>query len=101
MPGGYKVVKTATGQIRATMRLLNSGDPVLVANERGHVFDLATTPDNILLRVILFKSSDRLTPLPYPRFHRSRSAGLVHIFDALDYFGMCQYLATPIEVADS
>lgn len=95
-----KVVKRATRQIWATMQLLNSGDPVPVANERGHVFDLAAKPADMILRVVLFKSSDRRTSLPYPRFHRSRSAGFIHIFDALDYFGMCQYLLTPLEVAD-
>jgi hypothetical protein len=95
-----KVVTRATQQIRATIRLLNSDAPVLVANERGHIFDLASRPGDRPFRLVLFKSGDKRTSLPYPRFHRSASAGFIHIFDALDYFGICQYLLTPIEMAE-
>jgi hypothetical protein len=95
-----KVVTKATQQIRATIRLLHSHAPVRVANERGHVFDLAARLSDRPFRLILFKSGDQRTPLPYPRFHRSTSAGFIHIFDALDYFGICQYLLTPIEMAE-
>jgi hypothetical protein len=95
-----KVVTRATKQIRATTQLLNSHAPVLVANERGHVFDLEAKPGDQPFRLVLFKSGDKRTSLPFPRFHRSTSAGFIHIFDALDYFGICQYLLTPIEMAE-
>jgi hypothetical protein len=95
-----KVLTRATQQIRATIQLLNSDAPVLVANERGHIFDLAARSGDRPFRLVLFKSGDKRTSLPYPRFHRSTSAGFIHIFDALDYFGICQYLLTPIEMAE-
>jgi hypothetical protein len=95
-----KVLTRATQQIRATIRLLNSDVPVLVANERGHIFDLAARPGDRPFRLVLFKSDDTRTSLPYPRFQRSASAGFIHICDALDYFGICEYLFTPIEMAE-
>jgi len=41
-----KVLKKATRQVRSTVRLLSSGNPVLVPNDRGHVFNLAARPDD-------------------------------------------------------
>jgi hypothetical protein len=72
-----KVVTRATQQIRATIHLLNSGAPVLVANERGHIFDLAARPGDRPFRLVLFKSGYKRTSLSYPRFHRSASAGFI------------------------
>jgi hypothetical protein len=95
-----KVVKKATRQIRSTIGLLGSGDPVRVSNERGHVFDLSAQPDDARHSIVVFKSGDTRTPLPYPRFHLSGTVGFIHIFDVLDYLGICQYLITPAEVAE-
>lgn len=95
-----KVLKKATKQIRSTMTLLGSGGPVRVANDRGHVFDVGARPDDTRYSIVVFKSGGTRTPLPYPRFHRSQSVGFIHIFDVLDYLGMCQYLITPAEIAE-
>jgi hypothetical protein len=93
-------VKKATRQIRSTISLLGSGDPVRVANERGHVFDLSARPGDTRHSIVVFKSGLTRTPLPYPRFHRSGSVGFIHIFDVLDYLGICQYLITPAEIVE-
>jgi hypothetical protein len=95
-----KVVKKATRQIRSTISLLGSGDPVRVANERGHVFSLTARPDDTRHSIVVFKSGATRTPLPYPRFHRSGSVGFIHIFDVLDYLGICQNLITPAEIGE-
>lgn len=95
-----KVVKKASRQIRSTIGLMGSGDPVRVPNERGHMFDLSAQPDDARHSIVVFKSGDTRTPLPYPRFHLSGSVGFIHIFDVLDYLGICQYLITPAEVAE-
>ena len=95
-----RVLKKATRQIRNTVNLVRRSTPVFVANGRGHVFDVAARPDDSVFRLILFKSGEERTALPYPRFHLSRSVGFIHILDALDYFGVCTYFITPIEIAD-
>jgi hypothetical protein len=95
-----KVVKKATRQIRTTISLLGSSDPVRIANERGHVFDLSAQPGDTRHAIVAFKSGVMGTPLPDPRFHRSGSVGFIHIFDGLDYLRICQYLITPVEIGE-
>jgi hypothetical protein len=95
-----KVLRKATKQIGDTVRLLGTGHPVMIANERGHGFDLSAQPDDKTYRLVLFKSGDTRTPLPYPRFHISATTGFIHILDVLDYFGVCGYLVTPVEIAE-
>lgn len=95
-----KVLKKATKQIRDTVQVLGAGHPVTIANERGHSFDLSSKADDRSFRLVLFRSGEGRTPLPYPRFHDSRTVGFIHIFDVLDYFGVCRYLITPVEIAD-
>lgn len=54
-----KVVKKATRQIRSTIGLLRSGDPVRLPNERGHVFDLSAQPNDARHSIV---SADAISP---------------------------------------
>jgi hypothetical protein len=71
-----------------------------VSNERGQVFDVGARPDDTRHSIVVFKSGVTRTAIPYPRFHRSRSVGFIHIFDVFDYLGMCKYLMTPAEIGE-
>lgn len=96
-----KVLKQATKQMRDTVKYLQANNAIAVRNHRGHNFSLSF--DSIReLHMLVVYLPDPALPADYlkVKFHRSRTAGLIHILPAHDYLGIVRTLLTPAEVTD-
>jgi hypothetical protein len=95
------VLGKATRQIRNTLKYLDECKQIQLQNGRGHTFDLATASLRTKDKVIIYFPHDLLpTDRRRIKHYQSTSAGLIHIFQAADYLGVCQTLATPYEIND-
>jgi len=94
-----KVLRNATRQIRNTLNYLNQYDKIPLKNRREQTFELSKKSLNAIDRIILYYSNEFL-PIDCKdwKFHRSREAGLIHIFPIQDYLKICQTLITPPKV---
>jgi hypothetical protein len=94
-----EVMKTGVDQIRNTRDLLRSYGGISLVNSRGHRVSLSATALSRHNGVILYRA---LTASGFvaPRFKKSRVAGFIHIMRDRDYFGICEFLVTPCEVAE-
>ena len=95
-----KVLKKASRQVRDTLAYLDAG-PITIENGRGHTLDLDIRSIATLHKLIVY--------LPHPalpeicrqiKYHRSNTAGFIHIIQAADYLGIVKTLLTPSEVED-
>lgn len=96
-----KVLKGATGQIRETLAYLKAQSAIAMKNHRGHTFEFR--PDTIRThqKVVLYRPHKSLpASCREVRYHRSKTAGIIHIFSAGDYLGVVRTLLTPAEFAD-
>jgi hypothetical protein len=95
------VLGKATRQIRNTLKYLDECAQIQLQNGRGHTFNLATASLRTREKVVIYLPHD-LLPNDCRRIkhHQSTSAGLIHIFQAADYLGVCQTLITPHEIHD-
>lgn len=94
-----KVIRKATKQLRDTLRYLNAYSEIHVPNERGHIFNLASTMFADVLKVVVYMPAPNL-PKHCRRIqsHVSGSAGFIHILDARDYLELSRTLRVPEEV---
>ena len=93
------VLKKGVDQIRNTRELLRSYNGISLVNSRGHRVSLSAAALSRQTGVILYRA---LTASGFiaPRFKKSRVAGFVHIMRDRDYFGICEFLVTPCEIAE-
>ena len=96
-----KVLRQATRQVRDTLAYLNDAGTIEIRNHRGHTFELDIRSIHELHKLIVYLPHDTL-PESYRNFkyHRSRTAGVIHIIPANDYLGIVRTLLTPAEVVD-
>lgn len=96
-----KVIRLGTKQIRDTITYISEYQNVTLANNRGDFIDIPSTLLSAIHKVIVHKSST-LLPDDYrnKKFHKSSTAGVIHIFQASDYLGVLQYLITPAELSE-
>lgn len=95
------VLREATRQIRNTLKYLDECKQIQLQNGRGHTFDLATASLRTKEKVVIYFPHDLLpNDCRKMKHHQSTSAGLIHIFQAADYLGVCQTLITPCEIHD-
>jgi len=96
-----KVLKKATKQIRDTIKYFQEYDEVILTNNQGHSFNLATSKVNKIHKVIVFKAGKELPDQTFnTKYYTSRSVGIIHIIPDNDYLGIVKYLLTPPEVHD-
>jgi hypothetical protein len=94
-----KVLKEATRQIRTTMEYLSSAHQLLVPNQRGKEFDLAVHRPDEVIKVVLYKSHPSLpAECRGVHFHRSDTAGFIHIINVDDYLQLTTILRVPFEL---
>ena len=93
------VLKKGVDQIRNTQDLLRSYTGISLVNARGHRVSLSPAALSSQVGVILYRALSATGFIP-PRFKKTRIAGFVHIMRDRDYFGICEYLVTPREIAD-
>ena len=96
-----KVLGTATRQIRDTLAYLDSSEAIQVQNHRGHSFALTTGSADVSQKLVVYLPNEALPNVCRShKYHRSRTAGLIHVIPANDYLGIVRTLLTPAEVSD-
>ena len=96
-----KVVTLATKQIRNSLEYLNTYQSIKLKNHRGHDFKLQ--PDDISIRHKVICYHNNHNPPEQHRnkkFHRSRTAGVIHLIPAKDYLGIVRTVLTPFELSE-
>ncbi len=96
-----KVISRGTKQIRDTLTYLRSHAMIELKNHRGHKFQLAGSKINTIHKVICYLANDNLPDECSARkFHRSKTAGIIHLIQAKDYLGIVRTLLTPPELSE-
>jgi hypothetical protein len=94
-----KIIKNACKQIKDSLRYIGDYDEVKLENNRGHKINVATDQVKNIHKVVMYKPS-KLLPIEklQKKFHRSSTAGVIHLFCKEDYFGLIETLITPAEL---
>ena len=96
-----KVIVKAIRQIRTTLEYLATCETVLLTNQRGHSFNLATKSIQKIHKIVLHKNDSLPVNCKNIKFHLSKTAKIIiHILPAEDYLGVVQNLITPAEVSE-
>ncbi len=94
-----KVVKTATRQIRDTLRFLGEHKQIRITNERGHAFDIRRAEIAEITKIVVFLGGRALPEDCWQtRYHFSRTAEFIHILAAHDYLGILEKLRVPEDI---
>ena len=94
-----EVLKEGVDRIRNTREVLRSFGGISLVNSRGHRISLSAAALSDQAGLILYRALSA-SGFVTPRFRKSRAAGFVHIMRDRDYFGICEFLVTPCEVAE-
>lgn len=93
-----KVLARATKQVRDTLGYLEVNDQIQVKNHRGHQRSLYPCHLNVVHKVVCYLPSDELPAENRSlKFHRSETAGIVHLVRGDEYVGIVRTLLTPAE----
>jgi len=96
-----KILKKAVKQIKNTVDYLCKYPEIIIENERGYKFNVAEAKTNRINKLIIYNP---ISSLPeekrFQKFYNSKKVGLIHLFHAEDYFGICKYLVTPAEISE-
>ena len=94
-----KVQKKATKQIRDTIQYLNDYDEIILNNERGDAFNIATDTITSAQKVVLYSATDLLSNNKKRiKYHKSKTAGIIHMLSFESYETIIKTLLTPAEV---
>ncbi len=94
------VMKKGVKQIRETRELLQKYLTLSLSNGAGHRVSVSVKGLEELAGLIIYRTPSRPPGFFPPRFKKTRVAGFVHIMRDTDFFGACEYLVTPAELAD-
>lgn len=95
-----KVLKSASSQIRDTLRYLGENGSIELTNQRGHSVDLVALERTQIHKVIIYRTT-RPDLLPTRlRYKISKSAGFIHVFSSDEYESICDCLYTPAEISE-
>jgi hypothetical protein len=95
-----KVLKKAVQQIKDTKSLLAQHAGKTLVNDRGHHIEVPAALPKRFVNVVLYQAEDVPPSVANVRHYQSKTAGLIHVIPGVDYLGICQYLVTPVEIAD-
>ena len=94
-----KVLKLGTRQIRDTLTYLRSHEEIEIENHRSHKFHLRPSKITTIHKVVCYLANNNLPDeCGAKRFHRSQTAGIIHLIPAKDYRGIVRTLLTPTEL---
>ena len=94
-----KVQKKATKQIRDTIQYLSDYDEVILNNERGDAFNIATDTITSVQKVVLYFATELLSnDKRRIKYHKSKTAGIIHMLSIESYEKVVKTLLTPAEV---
>jgi len=95
-----KVIGRATKQIRDTINYLHKHGPISATNNYGQTVLLSQRQLKTLHKVVLFKEPATAEPPRRPKYHKSRTVGLVHLLPLDDYVGIVRSLLTLSEISE-
>jgi hypothetical protein len=96
-----RVVKEGTRQIRDTLRYLEKHQPLELVNHRGHKRSLSLATIRNIHKVVSHSAAPALPAAQRNQgYHRSSTAGLIHLIPAADYLGIVRTLLTPAELIE-
>lgn len=94
-----KIVKKATKQIRDTINYLNDYDQILLDNQRGDSFNISTGDIKSAQKIVVYAATEHLSSdKKRIKFHKSDTAGIIHIISLENYEKIIKTLITPAEV---
>ena len=94
-----KVIGRGTKQIRDSVEYLDAHRSILLRNHRCHEFELRRDAIAGMHKVICYLGNGRLPEAcRRKKFHRSRTAGTIHVIAAHDYLGVVRTVLTPFEL---
>jgi hypothetical protein len=93
------VLGTATRQIRNTLSYLQKYGSIEIRNEWGHVFDIAAANVNHPHKLVVYNPHELLPErCASKKYHKSSTAGVIHLIPSSYYLEILQTLVTPSEV---
>jgi len=94
-----KVIGKAARQVKSTLTYLNQYDPISVTNNYGQTVPLSVREIRTIHKIIVY-SEGNPDPVLRPKFHLSRTGGLMHLIRAEDYIGIVRTLLTISEISE-
>ena len=96
-----KVIGRGTKQIRDSVEYLDAHRSIRLRNHRGHECELRRDAIAGMHKVICYLGNGRLPEAcRRKKFHRSRTAGTIHVIAAHDYLGVVRAVLTPFELSE-
>lgn len=96
-----KVVNKGTQQIRDTLAYLSTHKQIKLENHRGHNFLLDSSAITKIHKVVCYRTPVDLSyENRMKKFHNSKTANIIHLISANDYFGITHTLLTPSELSE-
>lgn len=96
-----KVVDRGTKQIRDSLRYLDEHREIRLKNHRGHYLQLQANAISIVHKVVCYLGHQSLPEhCKEKKFHRSRTAGVIHLISANDYLRITRIVLTPYELSE-
>ncbi len=96
-----KVIGDGTRQIRDSLKYLDAHRNILLQNHRGDRFKLRGDAIACLHKVVCYLGNSHLPEACCKKkFHRSRTAGTIHVIAAHDYLGVVRTVLTPFELVE-
>lgn len=97
-----KVKNKAVKQIKNTLKYFDEFSEIIVENEKGHKLNIKEARENSdIKKIIIFHPNDDFPEdLRRLKFYKSTDIGLIHLFHSEDYYWICKYLITPVEILE-
>lgn len=94
-----KILKKAKKQIKDTIQYLKQYDSIKITNRRNQSIDISKVNQGGINKIIIYKPDEYLSEENRNiKFYESQDEGNIHIFHFEDYFHICKYLITPMEL---
>ena len=96
-----KVIARGTRQVRDSLKYLDIHQNIRLNNHRGDQFELRSDAIATMHKVICYLGNSNLPErCRRKKFHRSRTAGVIHVIAAQDYRGVVRTVLTPFELCE-
>ena len=96
-----KVIALGTRQVRDSLRYLDVHQNIRLRNHRGHHFELRSGAIATMHKIVCYRGNSSLPDrCRRKRFHRSSTAGVIHVISAQDYLEVVRTVLTPFELSE-
>lgn len=95
-----KVLRKGVKQIKNTLKYIEENASIELINHRGHNINLKIKKFTFIIKLIIYSPNKFLSsPNKDKKFHKSSTAGLIHIMSIEDYLEVCKTMVTITEIA--